>query len=91
MTWRNEPIRTKAIEKFRFFDDFHPAVREAVRCCNYDIKLNEIMSMQHAYYQQGKPLEDLAADILRRDHATFVQRSKLPPNQRYPRRDEVLF
>lgn len=91
MNSRHSETRTRAIENFRFFDDLHPAVREAVRECAYDVKLNEIMSKQHEFYQHGRPLEELAEDIRRRDQAVFNQRMKLPPNLRYPNKREIIF
>lgn len=78
--------KERATEIFRFFDDLHPTVRQAVAACNYEIgtKIHEIMSMQHKYYREGLPLEDLAADILRRDLAVFERRNEVSPDVRYP-------
>jgi len=73
--WENKEIIAKGIERFRFFDDLHPAVRKAVRECNYQINVVEIMSKQHEYYANQKPLEELAADIRRRDKHVFEQRT----------------
>ena len=83
-TWERKQI---AIEMFRFFDDLDPAVRAAIREANYEWKVHEAMSEQHACFQTGRPIEELAARYRAQDKARFDQLMRLPPNARYSRKD----
>lgn len=66
-------IRRKK-ESFRFFDDLHPAVRQALREANYEWDVVEAMGEQHKYYGNGQPLEELAALYRRKDAQRFHDR-----------------
>lgn len=81
MEWRTSKRKLKAVEDFRFFDELHYSVRQALHEAYYEYNSLEAMNRQHQFYGSNQPIEELAELYKERDQSRFEEkmRPKLEP------------